>query len=178
MRATIRLPLIKLTFLLAATAVSPAVAQTQYSIGNPTNEQQYMLELINRARANGGAEATRLQGWTNNGSPVFSGGLQEGPPSINGQSWTIANSVQPLSWNPLLFTCAQNHAKLLNDNDQFFSGTSPHTFGGLTPNQRIAAAGYSMAAYNGPTTSGGFFPGPENVAEAVSIGSGPTSGRS
>lgn len=78
MRATIRLPLIKLTFLLAATAVSPAVAQTQYSIGNPTNEQQYMLELINRARANGGAEATRLQGWTNNGSPVFSGSLQEG----------------------------------------------------------------------------------------------------
>lgn len=149
--------------LVAASAVSQAVAQTQYSIGNPTNEQQYMLELINRARANGGAEATRLG----------LSGLQEGPPSINGQSWTIANSVQPLSWNPLLFTCAQNHAKLLNDNDQFFSGTSPHTFGGLTPNQRIAAAGYSMAAYNGPTTSGGFFPGPENVAEAVSIGSGP-----
>ena len=41
-------------------AASPAIAQTQYSIGNPTNEQQYMLELINRARANADAEAIRL----------------------------------------------------------------------------------------------------------------------
>ena len=64
-------------------AFSPAIAQTQYSIGNPTNEQQYMLELINRARANGGAEAARLG----------LSGLQEGPPSINGEPWTIQNSV-------------------------------------------------------------------------------------
>src|SRR2546423_14269430 len=150
-----------------AALVSPgALAQTQYSIGYPSPEQQYMVELINRARANGNAEAARLG----------LSGLQEGPPSINNEPWTIANSVQPLSWNPLLYNCAQNHSKLLNDNDQFFSGLSPHTFGGLTPNQRIAAAGYSMAPYNGPTTASGFFPGPENVAENVSIGSGPFTG--
>src|SRR5215210_4611182 len=108
-------------------AIAPASnAQTLYSIGNPTNDQQYMLELINRARSSGGAEAARLG----------LSGLQEGPPNINGEPWTIANSVQPLSWNPLLFNCAQTHAKLLNDNDQFFSGTSPHTFGGKNPNQR------------------------------------------
>jgi uncharacterized protein YkwD len=155
-----------ITMLVAAIALPRVVAQTKYSIGNPTPEQQYMLELINRARGNGGAEATRLG----------LSGLQEGPPNINGEPFTIANTAQPLSWNPLLINCAQNHSKLLNDNDQFFSGTSPHTFGGLTPNQRIAAAGYSMAPYNGPTTSSGFFPGPENVAEAVSVGSGPYTG--
>ncbi len=149
--------------LVVAAGFSPAIAQTQYSIGNPTNEQQYMLELINRARANGGAEAARLG----------LGGLQEGPPSINGESWTIQNSVQPLSWNPLLFNCAQNHATNLNNADQFFLGGSPHTFGGMTPGERIAAAGYSMANYNGPTTASGFFPGPENVAEAESQGGGP-----
>ena len=166
-------------FLVAAGALSRASAQTQYSIGNPTPEQQYMLELINRARANGGAEATRLVGFANQGEPPFPGGLQEGPPSINGQSFTIANAAQPLSWNPLLATCAQNHAKLLNDSDQFFSGQSPHTFGGTTPEQRINAAGYAMnlsTEYNGPTTAGGFFPGPENVAENISIGSGPFTG--
>ena len=94
--------------------------------------------------------------------------MQEGPPNINGQSFTIANTAQPLSWNPLLANCAQNHAKFLNDNDQFFTGTSPHTFGGKTPEQRINDAGYPMnlgTEYNGPTTAGGFFPGPENVAE-------------
>ena len=155
------------SILLVAGALAPrAFAQNQYSIGYPTPEQQYMLELINRARANGGAEAARLG----------LSGLQEGPPSINNQPWTIANSVQPLSWNPLLFNCAQAHSKLLNDNDQFFSGVSPHTFGGMDPYQRIAAAGYSMAPYTGPTTTSGFFPGPENVAENESFGSGPFTG--
>jgi hypothetical protein len=156
--------------LLVAAALSPRlIAQTQYSIGNPSPEQQYMLELINRARANGGAEATRLG----------LSGLQEGPPSINGQSFTIANTAQPLSWNPVLANCAQTHAKLLNDNDQFFTGTSPHTFGGKTPEQRINDAGYAMnlaAEYNGPTTASGFFPGPENVAENETIGSGAFTG--
>jgi uncharacterized protein YkwD len=152
--------------LLAVSICSEAFAQTQYSIGNPTPEQQYMLELINRARANGGAEATRLG----------LSGLQEGPPNINGETFTIANTAQPLSWNPLLINCAQNHSKLLNDNDQFFSGTSPHTFGGKDPYQRIAAAGYVMANYTGPTTASGYFPGPENVAESLSFGSGPYTG--
>jgi uncharacterized protein YkwD len=175
----VRLHLVAPVFLLMLIAASGASAQTQYSIGNPSNEQQYMLELINRARANGGAEATRLQGWTNNGSPTFSGGLQEGPPNINGQSFTIANTAQPLSFNVQLSNCAQSRAQFLNDNDQFFTNTNPHTFGGTTPEQRINAAGYPMnlsTEYNGPTTSGGFFPGPENVAENESIGSGPFTG--
>jgi len=154
-------------FVLVA-SFSPANAQTQYSIGSPTNEQQYMLELINRARADGGAEAAR-RGLS---------GLQEGPPSVNNEPWTIQNSVQPLSWNPLLFNAAQGQADILNNGDQFFSGQSPHTYpnGTSSPQQRIAAAGYSAAQYNGPTTAQGFFPGPENVAEAISQGSGPYTG--
>jgi uncharacterized protein YkwD len=179
MLANIRIKFIALGSFVVAAGFSPAIAQTQYSIGNPTNEQQYMLELVNRARADGGAEATRLQGFANQGEPPFPGGLQEGPPSINGQSFTIANTAQPLSFNPLLINCAQSRAQFLNDNDQFFSGQNPHTFGGTTPEGRINAAGYAMnlsTEYNGPTTAGGFFPGPENVAENVSSGSGPFTG--
>ncbi|HYJ05511.1 MAG TPA: CAP domain-containing protein [Chthoniobacterales bacterium] len=165
MLATVLLRCLTLALFVSA-AASPVIAQTQYSIGNPTNDQQYMLELINRARADGGAEAARLG----------LSGLQEGPPSIGGEPFTIANSAQPLSWNSMLFTAAQNHANNLNNNDQFFLGGSPHTFGGTTPEQRINAAGYPMnlgQEYNGPTTASGFFPGPENVATNVSIGSGP-----
>jgi uncharacterized protein YkwD len=169
MPATVRLRSLALVLFVTA-IVSPALAQTQYSIGYPTNEQQYMLELINRARANGGAEAARLG----------LSGLQEGPPSIGGEAWTINNTNQPLSWNPLLFNCAQNHAKLLNDNDQFFLGVSPHTYGGKTPQQRIMDAGYTdgtSTQYNGPSTSPShFIPGPENVATEVTIGSGPFTG--
>jgi len=161
-----RLRITSVIFFVIATGSSQALAQTQYSIGNPTNEEQYMLELINRARADGGAEATR---WGLSG-------LQEGPPTVNNEPWTIANSVQPLSWNSQLFNAAQGQANLLNDNDQFFLGVSPHTFGGMTPQQRIAAAGYPAAPYNGPTTQNGFFPGPENISEAISQGSGPFTG--
>jgi hypothetical protein len=153
--------------LFSLSALLPASGQTQYSIGAPTNEQQYMLELINRARADGGAEATRLG----------LSGLQEGPPNYNGEIWTIQNTNQPLSWNPLVYNAAQNHATDLNNADQFWLGVDPHTFGGMTPQQRIAAAGYPMATYTGPTTSPShFFPGPENIAEAESQGSGPYTG--
>jgi len=165
MLANIRIQIIALSLFVAAAGFSPAIAQTQYSIGYPSPGQQYMLELINRARANADAEAVRLG----------IGSRQEGPPMINGQVWNIQNSTQPLSWNPLLYNCAQAHSKLLNDNDQFFLGVSPHTFGGKDPSQRIADAGYSMAPYSGPTNNGGF-PGPENVAENVSFGSGPFTG--
>ena len=54
MLATVRLRFVTLTLFVLA-AASPALALDQYFIGNPTNEQQYMLELINRARADGGA---------------------------------------------------------------------------------------------------------------------------
>jgi cysteine-rich secretory family protein len=160
----------RIGFLIAAgvtlIGVERVNAQAQYSIGSPTIYQQYMLELINRARANGGAEAARLG----------LSGLQEGPPKVNNEPWTIENSVQPLSWNPKLTTAAQGQSNRLNNADQFFLGGSPHTFGGTTPMQRIAATGYSSAPYNGPTTPMGFFPGNENVSEEVSQGSGPYSG--
>ncbi|MDQ6860240.1 MAG: CAP domain-containing protein [Verrucomicrobiota bacterium] len=162
--------MLRRSFLLVAFglfALAPfAFAQTQYSIGNPSNEQQYMIELINRARVNGAAEAAR----------TGLSGLQEGSPTINGQTWTIQNANQPLSWNPQLATAAQNHATNLNNADQFFLGVSPHTFGGTTPAQRIAAAGYNAAPYTGRTTAGGSYPGEENVSEAVTQGSGSFSG--
>ena len=137
-------------FLLVAAAFSHASAQTQSSIGSPTNEQQYMVELINRARADANAEAARLG----------LSGPQEGPPMLNGQVWTIPITVQPLSWNPMLLNAAQGQSDVLNNGDQFFSGQDPHSYpnGTSSPQMRIAAAGYSMANYTGPT-NGGAFPG-------------------
>src|SRR4051812_43605642 len=43
-----------------AAAAPIAAAPTQYSIGNPTDEEQLYLELINRARKDPNAEALRL----------------------------------------------------------------------------------------------------------------------
>jgi hypothetical protein len=164
----VRNQFIALSFLLAA-GLSSAIAQTEYSIGDPTPQQQAMLELINRARANGEAEAIRV------GLP----GLQEGPPGLNGEVTVITNTVQPLSWSPLLLNAAQNHADSLNAGDQYFSGQSPHTWGGTTAAERIAATGYPMDEGNdhfgAKTTPSGFFPGPEN--EAAALATGPYVGR-
>src|SRR4051812_25515154 len=45
--------------LLVATSTT-LVAQATYSHGDPTPEEQYLLELLNRARANPAAEGQRL----------------------------------------------------------------------------------------------------------------------
>src|SRR5687767_6953031 len=101
MSPTVQRRLFVLSLLL--TAFSPAIGQTEYSIGSPTNEQQFMLELINRARADGGAHATLLG----------LSGLQEGSPGIAGEPFVISNTAQPLSWSPLLLNAAQSHANRL-----------------------------------------------------------------
>src|SRR5688572_16402649 len=163
MSPTVQRRLLGLSLLLAA-SFSPAIAQTEYSIGSPTNEQQLMLELINRARADGEAHAALLG----------LSGLQEGNPGVNGEPFVISNTAQLLSWSLLLLNAAQNHANLLEADDQFFSGQSAHEWGGTTPAGRINAAGYPMNQaqdYFGPrTTPSGFVPGPENVASLVTTG--------
>ena len=127
MFATVRFRFLTLTLFVIA-AASPALAQTQYQIGNPTNEQQYMLELINRARANADAEAVRLG----------IGSRQEGPPRISGQVWQIPNTTQPLSWNPELFNAAQTTRRIYTKRQFFWEFA---TLLGQRPNSRMTTAG-------------------------------------
>ena len=156
-------------FLMAASML-PATAGT--ASNQPTQHEQYMLQLINRARANGGAEMVRL-GNANN--------VNEGPPSVNGNPWTIINTVPPLAWNTQLTAAAQSHANNLQNVDWLFNqGTysGPHSVnsnfpgGASTSQSRISASGYTNTN-SGVRTSGGWFPGPENV----SVGwAGPSNG--
>ena len=49
---------------------------------------------------------------------------------------------------------AQGQADVLQNGDQFFSGQSPHTFGGTNTKSRIAAAGYPQdTSFTGARTS-------------------------
>jgi Ca2+-binding RTX toxin-like protein len=109
----------------------------------PSAQDQYMLELVNRARANPQAEADRL----------LSGDLNEGL-----AAGTISTDPkQPLTWNANLGTAAAGHTQAMFDDD-FFAHTNPVT--GSTPRTRATAAGY--------TTQGGVG---ENIAVVVSSGS-------
>ena len=81
--------------------------------------EQYMLELINRARLDPAAEAALY-------------GVNLGTIS--------ASSKQPLAANDLLLAAAENHSQWMLDTDTF-----SHTgAGGSDPGTRMAAAGYNF----------------------------------
>ncbi len=103
----------------------PALAQFQtFNHGDATSQEQYFLELINRARANPAAEAARQGVDLNSG---LSGG-------------TIStNAKQPLAFHPALLSASRGHAsRMLALN--FFAHTDPYT--GKTASTRARDAGY------------------------------------
>ena len=83
-------------------------------MSQPTNQDQLMLELINRARSNPQGEADRL----------LNGNLNEGPPS----STISTSSVQPLAWNEKLGDAATAHTQAMFSGD-FFAHTNPNQSG-------------------------------------------------
>jgi hypothetical protein len=134
----------------AALVLGAAPARAQLP---PTEYEQYMLELINRARANPNAEVVRLSGftWGNTGSPAtpdLNEGLAPG---------TISSAAkQPIALNTRLIQAAVDYSNTLLANDAF-----THTFGGTSPSSRMTAAGYTFSA---PAGAG------ENLAVTASSG--------
>ena len=89
----------------------------------PTALEQYVVELINRARANPAAEAARY-------GIDLNEGLKAG---------TISTAAkQPLALNPYLTDAARLHSQWMIDTDTF-SHTGAN---GSTPGDRMKAAGY------------------------------------
>jgi Ca2+-binding RTX toxin-like protein len=95
-------------------------------MNTPTAQEQYMLELINRARLNPNAEARRH-------GISLNQGLAAGQIS--------SNARQPLAFNSNLNTAARGHAQWMLDYDVF-----SHTgAGGSRTAARAQAAGYSSS---------------------------------
>ncbi len=94
----------------------------------PTIYEQYMLELINRGRADPNAEAVRYNCDLNEGLP--DGTISSDP-------------TQPIAFNVHLIYSAREHSQWMIDNDTF-----SHTGeGGSSPGDRITAAGYTWTTY-------------------------------
>jgi len=102
---------------------APASPTAQlYSIGDPTNEEQYYLELINRARANPTAEGIRLA--TTTDSNVLSAYSAFAVNLVLMQSqFALILPEPPLSMNATLLTAARAHSQnMLDNNYQGHSG--------------------------------------------------------
>lgn len=93
-----------------------------YSIGDPTNEEQYYLELINRARANPTAEGLRLA--TTTDSNVLNAYSAFGVNLVLMQAqFVLIPPAPPLSMNATLTTAARAHSQnMLQNNYQGHSG--------------------------------------------------------
>jgi hypothetical protein len=99
---------------------------TRFEHGDPSAQEQLMLELINRARLAPTAEAARLGIGLNDG-------LEPGA--------ITATPKQPLAFHPDLITSSRYHSQWMLDTDTFSHAGS----GGSTPGDRMAAAGYPFS---------------------------------
>jgi uncharacterized protein YkwD len=140
----LRLLTLGLVALFAGTRVGPgaraATPAQVYSDGDPLAEEQYMLQLVNRARANPAAEAA-----------LYGIDLNEGlsPGTIT------TNAKPPLAFNLHLLASARGHSLWMLTNG-VFSHYETNSFGTvLDPGDRMAAAGY---IFSGASAGG------ENIA--------------
>lgn len=121
----------------ARAAFAPvAAAPFQYSVGEPTDEEQLYLELINRARKDPVAEANRLLNTT---IEDIQGGMRFVDDAMFLQQMSVYAVTPPLSFNAKLITAARNHSQYLFD-------TGQQSHGGPGPTdtlvERIATVDY------------------------------------
>lgn len=117
-----------------------AASGTQYSHGNPTAQEQQMLEYINQARANPPAEGIRLADTTD-------------PDVLYSMTYWGVNKSQlkadfagypvrpPIAFNQYLIQAARNHSQDMATNQyQGHTGTD-----GSDPGTRMTNAGYNFS---------------------------------
>ena len=124
---------------------------TAYSIGQPTELEQWFLEYANRARADGIVEANRLAGDATLANVYSQFGIN--PANIIAQyTASVANgfidrNAQPLAFNSILLQAARLHSQDMLTNafqGHNSSNNPPSPFQpGFSPTQRAASLGYN-----------------------------------
>ena len=154
-----------------AVIAASLVSTTATNAAEPTEYEQYLLELVNRARANPTAEVSRVAnetvtqpgywgsytGYNDYIGFLGAASLNEGPPQLGGAAYTIPpEPKQPLAFNTDLMDTARAYVALMQANDSV-----SHSLGGTTVEQRMSAQGYDT---DDPTDSAqnGWLPGAEN----------------
>jgi uncharacterized protein YkwD len=124
------------------------VPTQEYSHGDPTAEEQYMLEMINRARANPAADGVRLATTTD---PLILSNykyFKVDTAKVRADFATYP-SRPPLAFNAKLITAARRHSNDMAQHDfQGHNGSDNSTF-----DQRINQAGYTGWTAGGENVS-------------------------
>ena len=120
----------------------PQGQMSVYSIGNPTDEEQYMLELINRARANPAVEGVRLDTTTD---PDVSQGWAYwlGQNAAETRAQVMADFSTYPAQPPFAFNSSLIAASRIHDSDMLIHNYQDHPGkDGSTPQSRAQKAGY------------------------------------
>ena len=119
------------------------------STAGPTDQEQYMLQLLNEARTDPAAVEAQITSAANL-TPDVQATLKYYNVNLQQVEQTIANATPqpPLAWNQALANAAQGQSQYeANTQTQTHTGA-----GGSTSQQRIDAAGYSNPTSNGENT--------------------------
>lgn len=119
------------------------------STAGPTDQEQYMLQLLNEARTDPAAAAAQITSATNL-TPDVQATLKYYNVNLQQVEQTIGNSTPqpPLAWNAALANAAQGQSQYeANTQTQTHTGS-----GGSSTQQRIEAAGYSNPTSSGENT--------------------------
>jgi hypothetical protein len=128
---------------LLASALTCSAQMSQYSHGNPTADEQYMLELINHARAAPAEEGRFLAGQKNadirSAFSFYNVNLTRLKQDFAGYGVS-----PPLTFHPGLLAAARRHSvDMAKKNFQSHTGSD-----GSTPGSRVNDAGYGFTSTN------------------------------
>lgn len=130
-------------FTLLASALICSAQMSQYSHGNPTADEQYMLELINRARAAPVEEGRFLAGQKNADIKSAFNYYDVNLTRLK-QDFAGYGVSPPLTFHPGLLAASRRHSvDMAKKNFQSHTGSD-----GSTPSSRVNAAGYSFTSSN------------------------------
>ena len=123
---------------------SRQLLSTAVSSQGPSNDAQYMLQLINEARTNPPAAAQFIE---SNITPDIQDTINYYGVNLQAtlQAISSATPQPPLAWNAQLAQAAQSHSQDMATN-QFQSHTGSD---GSSPSQRVQQAGYANAVSTG-----------------------------
>jgi uncharacterized protein YkwD len=133
------------------------------STAGPTDQEQYMLQLINEARTDPAAAAEML---TTNLTPDVQATLQYYNVDLQATAQKIASStpLPPVAWNADLASSAQTQSQYMADNQiQTHTGAN-----GSSPQQRMQQAGYPNISSSGENAFA-YSTSPEEAMQAFLI---------
>ena len=155
-------------------ALSPkayASTLTEYSIGNPTAEEQYYVELINRTRADPAGEGVRLSG-SNDPDLISAFEIRSVDLAMFRSEMAALSSAPPVAPNGMLSAAARLHSL-----DQLANAFQGHTgSNGSNAGDRITAQGYTWSRWSENVYAYSKSPFHGHAAFVVDWGTGGTGG--